>query len=109
MTRERLEQIRNSKERARRYQEREFQSSGNPKSMSRMRSYEDMVDICDLALSKVDDHNAAGHMKADIIWLAQKADSIINRNGYDDLENVRSLLKETKSIGMKYGSFSRWD
>lgn len=107
MTRERIEQIRASKERARLNQYKEYQASGNPKSYTRMRAHEDVVELCNLALGAVDDHNAAIHIKATTIALASDAENLLH-HGTGISEDVQKILNELVATGKTYGFQSRW-
>lgn len=108
MTRERIEQIRESKERARQNQFDNYQATGNPKSYSRMQAHEDIVDLCDLALGAVDDHNAIGHIKATTISLASDAANLLHHER-DLSEDVRKMLGELIATAKMYGFQNKWD
>lgn len=109
MTRERLEQIRESKEAARIRQYKNYQSGGSPKCLTRMQGYEDIVEICDLALGAIDDHNAIGHITATLICCARDADNWLHdhRNAGPDADVVE-ILREIVREGKMHGYSSPW-
>lgn len=107
MTRERIEQIRESKERARLNQYKEFQASGNSKSYTRMKAHEDVVELCDLALSTIDDHNAIVHIKTTTISLASDAEKLLHYKPFIS-EDVKGILKELIATAKMYGFQSKW-
>lgn len=107
MTRERIEQIRESKERARLNQYKEFQASGNSKSYTRMKAHEDVVELCDLALGTIDDHNEIVHIKAAIISFAGDAEKLLHYETYIS-EDVQKMLKELIATAEMYGFRRKW-
>ena len=107
MTRECIEQIRTSKERARLNQDKEYQASGNPKSYTRKRAHEDVIELCDLALGAVDDHNAAIHIKATTMALASDAENLLH-HGTGISEDVQKILKELIATAEMYGFRGKW-
>ena len=73
MTTERILQIRESKERARIRQERNFMDSGIGSYQSKAKQYEEIVELCDQCLTVSKDRDAARKIKNELLDLAEKA------------------------------------
>lgn len=73
MNTERIKQIRDSKERARRRQERNYEDSGIGMYQSKAKQYEEIVEICDQALSVSADRDAAREIRTALMDIAENA------------------------------------
>lgn len=110
MTRERIEKIRDSKQRSYLRQFDNFQSTGETKYMTRATAYEELVDICNQALSTVDDHQKNVHITADLIRCAGKAADLIHHWNEDlDHTQAKNFLYEFITVAKMYGFDNRWE
>ena len=108
MTKDRIEKIRESKQRAFQRQYDNFQSTGDGKYYTRAKAYEEFVDICDDALANADELEDARRLKMVILELAEQADACLY-HGIDDRCRIEAFLKTVKKLGKAEGYHSRWD
>lgn len=73
MNEQRIKEIRDSKEKAMERQERNFQESGISSYQSKARQYEEIVDICNIALSVARERDEARAIKQELIMIAEQA------------------------------------
>lgn len=106
MDTDRIQEIRDSKERARLRNFENFQATGDQKYYTKYHAYEELVDICDLALSKNNYRQEAGSIKADYIMLATKASRLVHM-AWDEQE-AKDLLKELIADAKTYGFDDRY-
>lgn len=116
MTKERIEEIKKSKERAYKRQFDNYQATGEQKYYSAMVRYEEIVDLCDMALSEVVPRRELGFIKASLITLGDKADTVLHKypEGYfmpmqpSDLADFYRILKEVVAVASLHGYDSKW-
>ena len=97
MDKERIQKIRDSKEQSRLRQWMNFQETGETKYDTRARAYEELVDICDLALAAADDHYKKVRFQAYLVELAMKADRLLHA-GVDE-DAAKAFLRNTVVAG----------
>lgn len=102
MEAERIKKIRDSKEKARLRQWQNYQSTGDDNFYRKMNGYEDIVTICNQALSAAEDHQKALNLKLDIIDFAKEAADMIHHNPNIDAD-IKSLLKSIMATAERYG------
>lgn len=107
MTKERLLQIRASKQEAYQRQFDNYQNGGPSKCLTNAKGYEEIVDICDMALSSADDHSKALTCSMNLIELGRLADRVI-MNGWQKTF-VEALVKTAKDYAKKNGYNSPYD
>ncbi len=104
----RIEQIRKSKEKARQRQWQNYQATGDDNYYRKMNGYEDIVTICDQALSAADDHQKALNLKLDIIGFASEAADLIHHNPNIDKE-IKNLLEDIMATAKRNGWQNKWE
>ena len=117
MTRERIEEIKKSKERAYERQFDNYQSTGEQKYYAAMHRYEEIIDLCDIALSDANPRQELGFIKASLCSVADKVDTVIHKypEGYfmplqpSDLADFYRVLKEVVTVASMHGYDSRWN
>ena len=108
MDAERIKKIRDSKEKARQRQWQNYQSTGDDNYYRKMNGYEDIVTICDQALSAADDHQKALNLNLDIIDFASEAADLIDHNPNIDRE-VKDLLENIMATARRNGWQNKWE
>ena len=103
MTKERIEKIRDSKERARQRQSDNYQSTGEMKYYSAMNRYEDLVEICNQALTTAEDHDKCVRMSSQFMILAGKAAELKHKGDYRDADKVKDFLHELVGAAERFG------
>ena len=103
MRKERIEQIRDSKERARLRQQDNYQSTGEMKYYSAMSRYEDLVEICNQALTTAEDHDKCVRLTSNIMILAGKAAELKHKGEYRDADKVKDFLYELIDTAKRFG------
>ena len=102
MNTERIKQIRDSKERARQRQERNFQDSGIGSYYSKAKQYEELVEICDIALGCSTYRDNGMKIKTELLDLAELAyRAELNCRGCGNETTV--LLNKIMQTAKKYG------
>ena len=112
MNAERIRKIRESKEAARIRQYNNFQASGDDNYYRKMSGYEEIVEICDQALSAADDHTKAISITADLCGLASKAAQAVHqaqRTGILDHYEAMNILKSVMAVAERHGWSDRWE
>lgn len=77
-----------------------YQDTGIPRYDRERRNAEDMADALDMAVNAADEHAFCGHLKAEFLWLAGKAESAVMRNAPKD--ELVEILKEVVSTAVTY-------
>lgn len=108
MDAERIKKIRDSKEKARQRQWQNYQATGDDNFYRKMSGYEDIVTICDQALSAADDHQKALNLNLDIIEFARQAADLIHHNPGIDKE-VKNLLEDIMATAKRNGWQNKWE
>ena len=116
MTTERIEQIRDSKQRAYNRQFDNYQSTGEQKYYTKMHAYDELIEICNLALIVNNPRQELGSIKASLCDLADKADTVIHKHpeGYfmplqpSDLKEFYLVLKDLIAVAETHGYDSKW-
>ena len=106
MDTERIQAIRDSKEKARERQFENYQSTGEEKYYKAYHSYEEIVDICDIALSKNNYRQESGNLKGSFIRYANDASKLIHMAWDED--KAKRLLKELIAEAKIYGFDDRY-
>ena len=109
MDKDRIREIRESKEKARYRQWMNYQKSGESKYYGKARAYEELVDICDIALNAADDHYKKVNLQTQLVELAVRADRILHKDGDIDLEEAKTFMKAAVTYGKLAGYDSRWE
>lgn len=104
----RIKKIRDSKERARQRQWQNYQSTGDDNYYRKMNGYEDIVTICNQALSAAEDHQKAQNLKFDIIDFAKEAADLIHHDPNIDAD-IKNLLKNIMATAERYGWQNKWE
>lgn len=102
MTTDRILQIRKSKEAAQKRQEANYYATGNGEYMKKARGYEDVVELCDQALSVSRDRDAAAAIKnalMDVAREAKQAEQICAGCG----SNTPRVLRRVQNLAKEYG------
>lgn len=102
MNTERIKQIRESKERARRRQERNYEDSGIGSYLSKAKQYEEIVEICDQALSVSQDRDAAREIRNELMDIAEQA-RITEQNCRGCGGETPVVLNRIMKLAKKYG------
>ncbi len=105
MTKERIEQIREGKEKARRRQDENYQATGEARYDYAARRYEELVEICDQALSTAEDHTTAVHLRVSLCSLASRADKALH---HADEAETKQIMKDILAIAEDHGYKSPW-
>ena len=111
MRKEDIIKIRDGKQRAYENNERWYQQSGEASYARAARRYEDLVDICNQALSSADDHTKCISLSADLITLGNKAADLNhkrNTNQKVDTHELWELVKRVLSIARLHGFDDKW-
>ena len=108
MDKERIKKIRDRKYQAYLRQTDNYQSSGEGKYDYRAKAYEEIVEICDIALTKVDGLNETARLHNVIQNLARQADDCLHY-GLEDTSRVRALVQCVLQLGKNEGYQSRWE
>lgn len=108
MDAERIKKIRENKEKARKRQWQNYQATGDDNYYRKMNGYEDIVTICDQALSAADDHQKALNLKLDIIEFASEAADLIHHNP-GIYKEVKDLLENIMATARRYGWQNKWE
>ena len=102
MNTERIKQIRESKEQARRRQERNYEDSGIGSYLSKAKQYEEIVEICDQALSVSQDRDAAREIRNELMDIAEQA-RIAEQNCRGCGGETPVVLNRIMKLAKKYG------
>lgn len=77
------------------------QETGMSRYLREREKAEDIIEICKLALSALDDHNATGIFGAHISKWGVKAIKMLHEETVDG--DAKNLLEDIKSVALKYG------
>ena len=102
MNEQRIKEIRESKDKARRRQERNYQESGIGSYQSKARQYEEIVDICDIALSVARERDEARAIKAELMMIAEQAYRA-EKNCHGCGNETPVVLNKVLQMAKKYG------
>ena len=102
MNEQRIKEIRESKDKARRRQERNYQESGIGSYQSKARQYEEIVDICDIALSVARERDEARAIKSELMMIAEQA-YIAEKNCHGCGSETPVVLNKVLQMAKKYG------
>lgn len=112
MTAEEIIKIRDGKQRAYLNNYHWYQQSGESSYDRAARRYEQLVDICNQALSAADDHTKAISLNAEFASLGSRSADILHhyksQNKLNEVE-VLQLLRDIRSIASRYGFVDKWE
>ena len=76
--------------------------------LMKMNGYEDIVTICDQALSAADDHKKALNLQLDIFDFAKEAADLIHHNPNID-KDIKNLLEDIMATAKRNGWQNKWE
>lgn len=82
-----------------------YQDTGISRYDRERRNAEDMADAFDMAVNAADEHAFCGHLKAEFLWLAGKAESAVMRNAPKD--ELVEILEEVVSSAVLHCNYAR--
>jgi hypothetical protein len=103
MTTDRILQIRKSKEAAQKRQEANYYATGNGEYMKKARGYEDVVELCDQALSVSRDRDAAAVIKNALMSIAQDAKQAEKECRLGCCGSTPRVLRRIQNLAKEYG------
>lgn len=112
MTADEIIKIRDGKQRAYQNNYSWYQQTGEPSYDRAARRYEQLVDICNQALSAADDHTKAIALNAELVSLGSRSADILHyyksQNKLNDGE-ILQLLRDIRAIASHHGFSDKWE
>ena len=103
MDTERIKKIRDGKKKAAQRKYDNFQASGENKYYYEYSHYNDLVDICDMALSVSQIKDRGTKIFVDLGGIVEDAYQLKRTGDYYDPESVKNFLDQVLLIGRQYG------
>lgn len=109
MRAEEIEKIRDGKQKAAQNNYQWFQQSGDDKYYRAYKRYDDLVEICNQALTVAEDRDKANRLKADFMVLARKAADMRHKGDFNDPAAMKDLLYEIVDVAKMFGFSNMWE
>ena len=109
MRAEEIEKIRDGKQKAAQNNYQWFQQSGDDKYYRAYKRYDDLVEICNQALTVAEDRDKANRLTADFMVLARKAADMRHHGEYNNPAAMNDFLYELVDVAKCFGFSNMWE
>ena len=104
-----IEKIRNGKEKAAQNNYQWFQQSGDDRYYRAYKRYDDLVEICNQALSVADIKDKHQRLQSNIMILAERAAKIKYNREFSDQELVKDFLYDFVDMAKRFGYDNKYE
>ena len=104
-----IEKIRNGKEKAAQNNYQWFQQSGDDRYYRAYKRYDDLVEICNQALSVADIKDKHQRLQNNIMILAERAAKIKYNREFTDQELIKDFLYDFVDVAKRFGYDNKYE
>ena len=104
-----IEKIRNGKEKAAQNNYQWFQQSGDERYYRAYKRYDDLVEICNQALTIADTKDKYQRLQSNIMILAERAAKIKYNREFTDQELIKDFLYDFVDVAKRFGYDNKYE